>query len=100
MHRRRTRLESNANSAHSVASSISFAAINAQLRPFFMSMAVAAGFGPRPRSNAFVDSGACLLARICGDIAIGFVESKHLNSRGLLHGGMISAVADGAADTT
>ncbi len=54
------------------------------------------GFGPLPRSSPFLDMVGPLLCRPVGEgLELGLrVEPRHCNSRGLVHGGLLSTLAD------
>ncbi|OYX51374.1 MAG: thioesterase [Alphaproteobacteria bacterium 32-64-14] len=56
------------------------------------------GFAPHFRKSPVTDPWEPLFSRVLGDrVMIGFhVREAHTNSRGMLHGGLIAALADNA----
>ena len=61
-----------------------------------MHQSVPEGFAPITRSSPFIDMVGPLYYRLGDDgLEVGFLaEEKHCNSRGIVHGGLLSTVAD------
>jgi uncharacterized protein (TIGR00369 family) len=60
-------------------------------------MTAPAGFAPDPRSSPFLDLVGPVLQRLSSDgrVAVALlVEPRHLNGRGTLHGGLLTALGD------